>query len=272
MAPGFQQHAVKSNYQVSLPQFEGPLDLLLHLVDDEKLPLNEISLAAVAQQYQAYLKTLEQLDVEIESSYIVVFSQLLELKSKLLLPPEPTPMDLYEEDFCPAMAGDDFVEDAPNELLDQLQAYRLVKDAADWLYNRETRSLAQYSRPAGMHEVDCPELDVSLEALAATWVRMDRKYEAPRRPVELRRVVLSVPDRVKQLWEMLRRNPRTFFHDVLNGDWNKAFIIVTFLAVLELVRRSRVTAQQDSVDGDIVLSPYAGATDMSAPETAEEYR
>lgn len=272
MAPGFQQHAVKSNYQVSLPQFEGPLDLLLHLCDDEKLPLNDISLAAVARQYQVYLKTLEELDVEIESSYIVVFAQLLELKSKLLLPPEPTPIDMYEEDFNPSMAGDDFVEDAPNELLDQLQAYRMVKDAADWLYNRETRSMAQYSRPAGVLEVDCPELDVSLEALAATWVRMDRKYEAPRRPIELRRVVLSVPDRVKQMWDMIRRNPRTFFHEILNGDWNRAFIIVSFLAVLELVRRSRVTAVQDSVDDDIVLSPFDGAKDLGAPETAEEYR
>jgi len=271
MAPGFQQHAVKSNYQVSLPQFEGPLDLLLHLVDDEKLELNTVSLAAVAHQYQAYLKTLEQLDVEIESSYIVVFAQLLELKSKLLLPPEPSPIDLYEEDFAPAM-GDDYVEDAPNELLDQLAAYRLVKDAADWLCNRETKSMAQYTRPAGVLEVDCPELDVSLEALAATWVRMDRKYEAPRRPIELRRVVLSVPDRVKQLWEMLRRNPRTFFYDVLNGDWNKAYIIVTFLAVLELVRRSRICAEQATVDDDLILSPYQEAKDLAPPEIAEEYR
>lgn len=265
------QHAAKSLYQVRLPQFDGPLDLLLHLVDEEKLPINEISLAAVARQYQAYLKTLEQLNVEIESSYIVVFAQLLELKSKLLLPPEPTPMDDYIEDFAPC-GGDDFVEDAPNELLDQLQAYRMVKEAADWLGQRESLSLAQYTRPAGMPEVDTPELDVSLEALAATWLRMDRKYEAPRRPVELKRVVLSVPDRVKQLWDMLRRQPRAFFHQMLGGDWNKAFIIVTFLAVLELVRRSRVRAEQNGVDADIEITPHQGAQNLGAPETAEEYR
>lgn len=265
------QHAAKSLYQVHLPQFDGPLDLLLHLVDEEKLPVNEISLAAVARQYQSYLKTLEQLNVEIESSYIVVFAQLLELKSKLLLPPEPTPMDEYVEDFGPG-GCDDFVEDAPNELLDQLQAYRMVKEAADWLNQRESLSLAQYTRPAGVPEIDTPELDVSLEALAATWVRMDRKYEAPRRPVELRRVVLSVPDRVKQLWDMLRRQPRAFFHQMLGGDWNKAFVIVTFLAVLELVRRSRVRAEQSGVDADIEITPHQGAQNLSAPETAEEYR
>ena len=271
MTQSFQQHAVKSNYQVHLPQFDGPLDLLLHLVDDEKLPINEISLASVAHQYQAYLKTLEELSVEIESSYIVVFAQLLELKSKLLLPPEPSASDLYEEDFTPTMM-DDFVDDAPNDLLDQLQAYRMVKEAADWLGQRESRSMAQYTRPAGVLEPDSLELDVSLEALAATWVRMDRKYEAPRRPVELKRVVLSVPDRVKQLWEMLRRQPRTFFHQMLGGDLNKAFIIVTFLAVLELVRRSRVHAVQEGVDSDIEITPHQGAQSLAAPETAEEYK
>ena len=267
----YQQHAVKSNYEVHLPQFDGPLDLLLHLVDDEKLPINEISLAAVAHQYQAYLKTLEQLNVEVESSYIVVFAQLLELKSKLLLPPEPSAIDLYQEDFAPTMM-DDFVDDAPTELLDQLQAYRMVKEAADWLCQRETKSMAQYTRPAGVLEVDTPEMDVSLEALAATWVRMDRKYEAPRRPVELKRVVLSVPDRVKQLWDMLRRQPKAFFHQMLGGDFNRAFIIVTFLAVLELVRRSRVRAEQSGVDADIEITPFQGAQSLAAPEIAEEYK
>lgn len=272
MSASFQPSGARTLYQVHLPQFDGPLDLLLHLVDQEKLPITEISLASVAHQYQSYLKTLEQLNVEIESSYVVVFSQLLELKSKLLLPPEPTAMDAYEEDFGPSMMTDDHVEDAPNELLDQLQAYRLVKEAADWLYHRETLSLAQYTRPAGVHEVDTPELDVSLEALAATWVRMDRKYDAPRRAVELKRVVLSVPDRVKQLWDLLRRQPRAFFHQMLGGDLNKAFIIVTFLAVLELVRRSRVKAQQNHVDDDIEITPHEGAHKLAAPETAEEYR
>ena len=122
----------------------------------------------------------------------------------------------------------------------------------------------------GVTEVESFELDVSLEALTATWVRMDRKYEAPRRPVELRRIVLSVPDRIKQLWEMLRRQPRTFFHQMLGGDWNKAFVIVTFLAVLELVRRSRVRAEQSGVDADIEITPFEN--DQALPEIAEEYR
>jgi len=263
---------MKSNYQVHLPQFDGPLDLLLHLVDQEKMAINEISLAVVATQYQGYLKQLEKLDIEIESSYLVVFAQLLELKSKLLLPPEPSAQELFEEDFGPSPMMDDYVEDAPSELVDQLQAYRQVKEAADWLFQKETRSFAQYTRAPEHLEPDMPEIDVSLEALAAAWVRMDRKYEAPRRPIELRRVVLSVPDRVKQLWDMLRRQPRTFFHQVLGGDWNRAYIIVSFLAVLELVRRTRIQAHQAGLEDDIELKPYQGAVDLAPPEIAEEYR
>lgn len=262
---------MKTLYQVALPEFEGPLDLLLSLVDSEKLDLTEISLAAVSKQYQSYLQALERLDVEIESSYIVVFAQLLELKSKHLLPPEPSAQDLYHEEFSPA-DYDDSVEDAPNDLLDQLLAYRMVKEAADWLQVRESRSFAQYTRGSESPEPDTLELDVSLEALTAAWLRMDRKYEAPRRPIELRRVVLSVPDRVKQLWDMLRRQPKTFFHQMLGGDLNRAYVIVTFLAVLELVRRSRVRATQTGIEDDIEISPQDGAREMSAPQTAEEYR
>lgn len=268
----FIQNAIKSGYQVQIPAFEGPLDLLLHLVDDSKLDVSAISLASVAKQYQGYLTTLEQLDVEIESSYIVVFSQLLELKSKLLLPPEPSELDLFQDEFQPD-GLDDYVEDAPNDLVDQLQSYRLVKEAADWLYLQEGRSLAQYTRPATQEmSSEALELDVSLDALAAAWVRMDRKYVAPTRAVELKRVVLSVPDRVKQLWDLLRREPRAFFHQMIQGDWNKAFVIVTFLAVLELVRRSRVRAEQSHVDADIEISPFQEAKNLAAPETEEEYR
>lgn len=255
---------------MQLPQFEGPLDLLLHLVDEEKLPISEISLAAVARQYQEYLTTLERLDIEIESSYVVVFAKLLELKSRLLLPPEPSACEEFFEDFGPSAGDDDYVGDAPNELVDQLQAYRLVKEAAEFLFSRESRSFAQYTRPATVGEYDCLELDVSLDALTAAWVRMDRRYEGPRRPVELKRVVLSVPDRVKQLWDMLRRQPRTFFQQVLGGDFSKAYVIVSFLAVLELVRRSRVRAQQPSLEEDIEITPYQAS--QEAPEVAEEYR
>lgn len=261
----------KSAYEVRLAHFEGPLDLLLHLVDQEKLALSEISLAAVAHQYQDYLKQLESLNIEIESSYITVFAQLLELKSKLLLPPEPSELENFFEDFAPADGGFEG-EEEPEDLLEQLVAYRALKEGADWLLVQESRSLCQYPRPAHHNEPENLELDVSLDALCAAWVRMDRRYQAPRRPVELRRIVLSVPDRVKQLWDLLRRQPRSFFHQFLQGDWNKAFVIVTFLAVLELVRRSRVRAEQNGLDSDIEITPYQGSSHLAAPETQEEYR
>jgi len=262
--------AIQSGYQVHLPGFEGPLDLLLHLVDDEKLPINEVSLASVAHQYQAYLKQLQQLDVEIESSYLLVFSQLLELKSRWLLPPEPSATDLYEEEFTPDTGYDDDYESM--DLVDQLQAYRWVKEAGDWLMQQEGRSFAQYTRPVAGAECDHPELDVSLEALAAAWLRMDRRYQPPQRPVELKRIVLSVPDRVKQLWDLIRRHPRAFFQQILAGDLSRAYVIVTFLAILELVRRSRVRAEQQGIDADIEITPQASGTAADLPEIVEEYR
>ncbi|CAN0186873.1 unnamed protein product, partial [Phaeothamnion confervicola] len=153
---------VVSHYQVDLPQFEGPLDLLLSLVDKEKLNITEISLASVAQQYQQYLLTLERLNLEVESSYIVVFAQLLEIKSRLLLPPvEEEDGYGYEDYSSPA----DAYEDPEEDLVEQLRMYKLVKEAADWFSMQEAYSFGQYHHPCSQLEPEWLELDVSVEAL-----------------------------------------------------------------------------------------------------------
>ncbi len=233
-----------TNYRVHLPAFEGPLDLLLSLVDKEKLDITEISLAAVASQYQAYLEGLERLNLELESSYVVVFAQLLEIKSRVLLPDPPV-------EFMPEVWIDDGgpspEEQAENNLVEQLKAYKQLKEAADWLGQREVSSLARYPHPCELAEPDVPELDVSLAALASAWVRMDTSLKGPRVPVELKRIEISVPERVQQIWNWLTKKPRALFSELLGHKPNRQLAVVTFLALLELARRHRVRLTQEKM-------------------------
>lgn len=251
-----------TNYRVQLPLFEGPLDLLLSLVDKEKLDITEISLAAVASQYQAYLESLERLNLELESSYVVVFAQLLEIKSRVLLPDPPVELlpdvMITEEGLTPEEA-------AQHDLVEQLKAYKLLKEAADWLGQREVSSLARYPHPCELAEPDVPELDVSLSALAAAWVRLDTSLKGPRAPVELKRIEISVPERVQQLWAWLTKKPRALFSELLGQKPTRQLAVVTFLALLELARRHRVRlAQEKMLTDEIEVTLAEGANSPPA--------
>ena len=244
--------APSSAWRVQLTGFEGPLDLLLHLVRDAQLDLTEISLAAVAQQYFAYLETMQRLDVEIESSYLVVFAQLLELKSRLLLPDDPVEDEQLFLDF-----GEEETDAAPREsdpLVDRLAAYALVKDAAEWLAGREASAFARYPRPTGMAWPDEPELEVSAEALAAAMRRLEASPRAPRDPVAVEKITLSVPERVRELWSLFVRQPLARFRDLLGARPTRPLVVVTFLALLELARRRKVTLRQETTVGEIEVT------------------
>lgn len=240
-------------YQVSLAAFEGPLDMLLHLVREARLDITEISLAAVAHQYFAYLEQMHRLDVEIESSYLVVFAQLLELKSRLLLPDEP-------EDDTPYMMldfGEDDHDGAPSEddpLVNRLESYEMVLEAGEWLRKREASSFARYPRPTGLAPPDEPELDVSADALAAAMRRLEASPRAPRPPASIEKISLSVPERVKEIWVHLTGRPFSRFADLLGEVPTKPMVVVTFLAVLELAKRRKVTLRQEETVGEIEIT------------------
>lgn len=274
-----------SLYQVEIPQFEGPLDLLLSLVDKEKLNITEISLAAVANQYRLYLETLDKLNLEIESSYIVVFAQLLEIKSRMLLP--PVEEEIYDDfgGFSPA----DGFHDPEEDLVEQLRMYKLVKEAADWLAERETQGLAQYPHPVSAEDAEPEwlELDVSVESLAAAWIRLDTSLKAPRKAIELRRVEISVPERAQQIFTWVQKHTKGFFRQLFSEAAPKSYVVVSFLGLLELVRRSRVRATQMDWDADLEIEllsdepfdlaqikddEYAGSSTLNVSSVAPDHK
>lgn len=232
-------------YKVQLPFFEGPLDLLLSLVEGSELDITEISLSAVTGQYREYLELLGSLDVEIESSYLVVFAQLLELKSRLLLPPADEPDD------DGMMMGHD--EDSEEDLVTRLREYQRLKKAANWLAERESQSLARYPHPSGLSEPETPLLSVSRRSLHMAALRILRPRKPFKEAIGYRRVELSVPERVEEIWSHLQeQNRRVTFSELLRREGeHKSLVVVTFLALLEMARRDRVTLYQENYRSEL---------------------
>lgn len=248
-------------YQVQLPFFEGPLDLLLSLVEESELDVTEISLSAVAGQYGEYLEMLGRLDVEIESSYLLVFAQLLELKSRLLLPEiEPDDSMLWGFDEEPD----------EDDLVVRLREYQRLKRASEWLAEREGQSLARYPHPSGLSEPETPLLHLSLRSLHSAALRCLQPKKPFADVIDYKKIELSVPERVEQIHNLLEQSPgRIRFSQLLSDrEASKPLVVVTFLALLEMARRNRIELYQAEYLAEIEcelkpIEPVAEQTSVS---------
>lgn len=240
------QIANKCSYQVKLELFEGPLDLLLHLVTKEKLDICEISLAQISDQYIEYLKLMEQLNIEIESSFLVVFASLIEIKSRLLLPPAPSeePQLTFEEESSSAI-----------DLVEKLKEYKKYKDAALKLQVMEKDAVRAYPRWYNEEFEDDSHhfLDVSLFDLMDAIQNLMLRKSLEEEKLELRRTVITIPQCMKEIWEVLLLSPRTSFLKLFTYIPTREEVIVTFLALLELTRLRKIRIVQEVKGGEIFI-------------------
>jgi segregation and condensation protein A len=229
---------------IQLPVYEGPLDLLLELIERAELDITKVALAQVTDQYLAHLKKASRYGLEDLTAFLVIATRLLQIKSEALLPrPPERPPD--EEDPGDALAR-------------QLIAYKKYKQIAVLLSEREAGGMRTYERTAPAPSME-PHLELeglSAEILVqAMWeLAASRRREAP-----LGRVMVAprvtIRDRIAQIVKALRTRGKTTFRLVLKGSRTRLEIVVSFLAVLELVKLRRVSAEQSEIFGDIDLVP-----------------
>lgn len=248
--------ALNSEYLVHLEQFEGPLDLLLHLVNEAKLDITEIALAGVAEQYFAYLERMQHFNIEIESSYLVVFAQLLELKTRLLLPDDPEEAEAASWSEILEPGAGEAEENAP--LVDRLNLYAAVRQASQWLQRRESETLARYTRRADGREAeymtDGLELQVSLEALAGAYRRLCKAGRFEDNPITLNRAEISVPERIGELQRLLRTQKNVSFSRLFKEKPTVSYLVVTFLSLLEMVKQHKIRLRQAQTVGEIEIA------------------
>ncbi|HSD83986.1 MAG TPA: segregation/condensation protein A [Anaerolineae bacterium] len=232
-------------FQIKLPDFEGPLDLLLYLIEREELDITRVSLARVTGAYLEYIHVLEQLQVDQVADFLVVAAKLLLIKSEALLPRPPSTQTSEEEDV-----GDDLVK--------QLLLYKQYKESARKLGDREAAGLHTYIRVAPPPKVEA-KLDLSnitVDMLIKA-VRSVLAIEPAGPPVGtvVKPFTLTIRDQMNLIERILRYRPNISFKRMLRRARDRVEIIVTFLAVLELLRRHKVDVVQEQLFGDILIVP-----------------
>jgi segregation and condensation protein A len=234
--------------RVSLDVFDGPLDLLLNLVREQQLDIATVSLATVADQYFAFISAMQDIDVELAAEYLVIASTLVFLKSKSLLPSIPLEFE----------TGEESAEVVEARLRERLIAYSKFRDAGMELRTRALDAAAYYLRAEGgdpttelvqRYRVDAAKLAAALAAAL-------RAAKPEKRTIVRERV--SLIEQMEFVMRTIRTNGSARFRTLV-GRMDRAGTIVTFLAVLELVRRGRLTFSQPAAFDDIELRPAAAA-------------
>ena len=218
----------------------------------QDVDITHVSLASVCEQYLAYLALMDALDIELASDYLVIAATLIFIKSKKLLPPPPPPFD---QD----MADDAAL--AEEELRRRLIAYRHFKDAAAGLRERMEIAAAYYPRPAVNADTEGLVQRFTLDAttLAAAFKRALENAEA--RPAVLKRETFSVVVKMNHTLRLIRERTTMTFSELIAGC-STLEIVVTFLAVLELIRARKIRYAQPALFDDIVFTPQPkGAID-----------
>ena len=245
-------------FVLQLTVFEGPLDLLLHLLDERRLDITEVSLLAVTEQYLSHLRLQERLNADALVEFISIGARLLLMKSRALLPRDPDQTPTDEDD-----------EEDPANLVRALQEYRRFKQAADYLRALEEEHRTAYRRSAPPPELPlAPGLEgVTLNALVELFRKVLERVpeERPTRAAAPRPRV-RLQDRIKALVSRLEQSGQMSFLALLGEAPTRLSVIVDFLAVLELIKVRYLRAEQDDAFGDINLIRLEGA---SAPTEVE---
>ncbi|HEY5277428.1 MAG TPA: segregation/condensation protein A [Coriobacteriia bacterium] len=241
-------------YKIKTDIFEGPFDLLLHLVGRQKLDIRDIPVAEIADEFCAHIEAMKDLDLDVASDFLLVAATLLEIKSAALFPGEDdAELDEYD-DLSP--------EEARALLVERLLAYKQFKNAAGELANRLESEGRMHSRAAGLE----PEFltlmpdyleGMTLRGLAVLCSGLDNRREIFLLQAEH---IASMPIPLELHMESVRRSvagsKRVRFSELITEGASNEIIVVTFLAVLELYKRGVIDVTQDVLFGDMVVSEH----------------
>lgn len=250
-----------------LESFEGPLDLLLHLIDKNEADIFDIPIKDITDQYFEYLQTMQELELEITSEFLVMAATLLSIKSKLLLPKPPVE-EFFEDDWL----DDDF--DPRSELVQKLIEYRKFKGVADHLREKEEeRSLIYTREPADLtpfvnQTPTNPVEGLHIGDLLVAFRKALRKMAGRNMVAKIRRDEVSVKERIGQMLDRLHQEGgKLMFSRMLGDEMSREDIVVTFLALLELMKMKRIVCFQHRLFDDIVIQaredgPQDGITEI----------
>jgi segregation and condensation protein A len=234
------------NYEVKLDIFEGPLDLLLHLIEKNEVSIGDIPVAEITKQYLNTIETMKSLNLEVAGEYLLMASYLTHIKSQMLLP-------LPEMDKGECLEGG---EDPRAELVAHLLEYRKYKAVASSLgvmpllgrdvFNRESVDPVSNTQMPSTLLLDAQELFKVMRDII--------ERQQPEMLLEIKSEPVSLKDKIQDILVRLQKHPWLSFRSLFSDDFSRSNVVVTFLALLELVKSGAARIYQETPFGSIVIS------------------
>jgi segregation and condensation protein A len=263
----------EGQFHIQLPAFEGPLDLLLHLIKKHELDILDLPIAFVTERYLEYLRVMRELDLDIAAEYLLMAATLAHIKSKMLLPQVPGEQQDEDEEGEPI--------DPRLELIRRLLEYQKYKNAAENLGSRAVAGRDVFGRGLSAEDIEgpAPLAEIGLfKLLDAFQGILERAQD--RRALEVTAESISIKDRIAQITELLRERRNCEFESLFAGDVTRYEVVVTFLALLEMTKmrlariyqvdhQSPIHVQYALLDADAPTIPPQAAEDAVAATVAE---
>jgi len=243
-------------YPVRLTNFHGPLDLLLHLIKRHEVNIYDIPITLITKQYIEYIDLMQEMNLDVAGEFLVMAATLIHIKSRMLLPrPDP--------------AQEDPEEDPRDALMRRLLEHQKFKAAAELLHERETLRSAQWTRPDGpiaeiAGEAPEPEIEIDLFSLISAFRTVVERAKA-RPKVYLPSEQIPIEERIEQLMGRLSEHDAMGFEELFDDIQSRAGLVVTFLAILEMIRLKLIRVFQTGVVGPIRIYKRARPADAPRP-------
>ena len=238
-APDLKSRQGSFDYEVQLEIFEGPLDLLLHLIRVQEVDIYDIPIASITDQYLDYVQAMKELNINLAGEYLVMAATLIFIKSRMLLPSDPDVSDEGE------------AEDPRSALVERLLEHEKFRNAAQMLYSRETIELAVWPRGEFEFAEDEKEaVSATVFDLVEAFHRMVERYK-DQITLEVERETVTLQEMIKELRGLLKVQKEFYFSFFFQRKLSRRRLVVTFVALLELVRVKEVRLFQKDVFEDI---------------------
>lgn len=249
---------MKLSYKIKIEVFEGPFDLLFHLIEKNEVDIYDIPIAKITAQYLEYIEAMEAMDLEVASEFLVMAANLLAIKAKMLLPKPPKEESAEEEEGI----------DPRDELVERLLEYKRFKQVAEYLKNKETDREKVFTRPneedmfVHLFSEENPLEGISLNSLLDALKEVIDRIDDAEEIGEIRRDEITVRDKMREIRRRLVYQPNGItFKELFSNKVSKVEVVITFLALLELIKLKRIQIHQSKLFGEIMI--YSRAEEIA---------
>ncbi len=253
------------DYTTVLDNFEGPLDLLLHLIKEQQIEIKDVFVSKVTEQFLSYMKGLPYLDLEKASEYLNIAATIIDIKARSLIPPPDDDLgDYYDEDDNPEQ-----------ELIHALEEYKMLKEEADKLKERETVGYFFKAPDKDLTGVNVQYKDLTLDGLMKAFSQMLLRLESKRRenpaPREIPRDTFTVRDKILHIRDKVKQKESSHFEELFDENASTPEIVTTFQALLELLKKQFITVMQEELFGTIIIKKNPNISEDEEIGEIDEY-